>query len=76
MARACVGAAIALAEAVAVTPLQSRVLTATIIGSGMAFADGSIVTVAIPKMRAALPASLAEMRWRRPPVRCRRVRPR
>jgi EmrB/QacA subfamily drug resistance transporter len=63
MARACVGAAIALAEAVAVTPLQSRVLTATIIGSGMAFADGSIVTVAIPKMRAALPASLAEMQW-------------
>jgi len=46
-----------------VTPLQSRVLTATIIGSGMAFADGSIVTVAIPKMRAALPASLAEMQW-------------
>ncbi len=45
------------------TPLQSRVLTATIIGSGMAFADGSIVTVAIPKMRAALDASLAEMQW-------------
>jgi len=46
-----------------VTPLQSRVLAATIIGSGMAFADGSIVTVAIPKMRAALHASLAEMQW-------------
>ena len=45
------------------TPLQSRVLTATIIGSGMAFADGSVVTVAIPKMRAALDASLAEMQW-------------
>jgi EmrB/QacA subfamily drug resistance transporter len=46
-----------------VTPLQSRVLTATIVGSSMAFADGSIVTVAIPKMRAALDASLAEMQW-------------
>ena len=45
------------------TPLQGRVLTATIIGSSMAFADGSIVTVAIPKMRAALDASLAEMQW-------------
>ena len=45
------------------TPLQSRVLTATIVGSGMAFADGSIVTVAIPKMRVALDASLAEMQW-------------
>ena len=38
-------------------------LAATIVGSGMAFADGSIVTVAIPKMRAALDASLAEMQW-------------
>ena len=58
-----VGAALAPAKVTAVTPLQSRVLTATIIGSGMAFADGSIVTVAIPKMRAALGASLAEMQW-------------
>ena len=47
----------------AVTPLQTRVLAATIIGSGMAFADGSIITVAIPRMRAALGASLAEMQW-------------
>ena len=47
----------------AVTPLQSCVLAATIIGSGMAFADGSIVTVAIPRMRVALGASLAEMQW-------------
>ena len=58
-----VGAAFAPAKAASVTPLQGRVLTATIIGSGMAFADGSIVTVAIPKMRAALDASLAEMQW-------------
>jgi len=46
-----------------VTPLQGRVLAATIIGSGMAFAESSIVTVAIPKMRIALVASLAEMQW-------------
>jgi EmrB/QacA subfamily drug resistance transporter len=63
VACARVGAAIAPTKVAAVTPLQSRVLTATIIGSGMAFADGSIVTVAIPKMRDALHASLAEMQW-------------
>jgi EmrB/QacA subfamily drug resistance transporter len=63
VARVVVGAAIAPTEAAAVTPLQSRVLTATIVGPGMAFADGSIVTVAIPKMRVALDASLAEMQW-------------
>ena len=48
---------------VSMTPLQRRVLAATIVGSGMAFADGSIVTVAIPRMRATLDASLAEMQW-------------
>jgi len=63
VARVVVGAAIAPTEAAAVTPLQSRVLTACRVGSGMAFADGSIVTVAIPKMRVALDASLAEMQW-------------
>jgi len=45
------------------TPAQTRVLAATILGSSMAFADGSIVTVAIPRMREALDASLAEMQW-------------
>ena len=62
MARARVGAAPS-PEVAALTPLQSRVLAATIIGSSMAFADGSIVTVAIPKMRVALDASLAQMQW-------------
>jgi EmrB/QacA subfamily drug resistance transporter len=47
----------------AVTPAQTRVLAATILGSSMAFADGSIVTVAIPRMRDALGASLAQMQW-------------
>jgi EmrB/QacA subfamily drug resistance transporter len=46
-----------------VTPARTRVLAATILGSGMAFADGSIVTVAIPRLREALGASLAEMQW-------------
>ncbi len=45
------------------TPLQVRVLAATILGSTMVFADGSIVTVAVAKMGAALQASLAEMQW-------------
>ena len=44
------------------TPLRAGA-DGDIIGSGMAFADGSIVTVAIPKMRVALDASLAEMQW-------------
>src|SRR5579863_9851107 len=45
------------------TTSQLRVLIATILGSSMAFADGSIVTVAIPRMREALAASLADMQW-------------
>ena len=45
------------------TPAQRRVLWATILGSSMAFADGSIVTVAIPKLREAFGASLADMQW-------------
>ena len=63
MASALVGAPGAPVQVAAVTPLQSRVLAATIIGTGMAFADGSVVTLAIPKMRVALNASLAEMQW-------------
>jgi Major Facilitator Superfamily len=45
------------------TPSQTRILVATILGSSMAFADGSIVTVAIPRMREALDASLGQMQW-------------
>lgn len=37
-------------------PAQTRVLWATILGSSMAFADGSIVTVAIPKLPIAVAA--------------------
>jgi len=46
-----------------VTPQQFRVLIATVLGSSLAFADGSIVTVAIPKMREALGATLSQMQW-------------
>ncbi len=45
------------------TRSQLRILVATILGSSMAFADGSIVTVAIPRMRVALDASLGQMQW-------------
>jgi EmrB/QacA subfamily drug resistance transporter len=46
-----------------VTRSQLRILVATILGSSMAFADGTIVTVAIPRMRIALEASLGQMQW-------------
>ena len=34
-----------------------------ILASSMVFADGAIVTVAIPQMRESLQASLSEMQW-------------
>jgi MFS family permease len=45
---------------------QSRkwlTLTATIIGSSMAFLDGSVVNVALPAMQAALHADAAATQW-------------
>ncbi len=42
---------------------QLRVLATAILGSSLVFADGSIVTVAIPKLREALGASLGQMQW-------------
>ena len=42
---------------------QFMVLLAAILGSSLAFADGSIVTVAVPKIRETLGASLAQMQW-------------
>ncbi len=45
------------------TRSQLRILVATILGSSMAFTDGTIVTVAIPRMRVALDASLGQMQW-------------
>lgn len=39
------------------------VLLATILASGMAFMDGSVITVALPSIRAGLGADLAEAQW-------------
>jgi EmrB/QacA subfamily drug resistance transporter len=39
------------------------VLAATILGSSMAFVDGSVVNVALPAMQANLNASIAGMQW-------------
>lgn len=46
-------------------PPQHRpwVLAATILASAMAFIDGSVVTIALPVIRADLEASLTEMLW-------------
>ncbi|MEM7567817.1 MAG: MFS transporter, partial [Pseudomonadota bacterium] len=39
------------------------IMTAAILGSSIAFIDGSIVSVALPAIREGLGASLAEMQW-------------
>ncbi|MDX1586622.1 MAG: MFS transporter, partial [Balneolaceae bacterium] len=38
-------------------------LAATIIGSGMAFINGSVVNVALPAIQSSLNASVADMQW-------------
>lgn len=42
---------------------QTAVVWTAILASSMVFADGAIVTVAMPQMRQSLQASLAEMQW-------------
>src|SRR2546427_6369988 len=39
------------------------VLAATILGSSLAFIDGSVVNVALPALQSALHATLAEIQW-------------
>src|SRR5262245_36674024 len=39
------------------------VLVATILGSSMAFIDGTVVNVALPALQSALHATLAEVQW-------------
>src|SRR6185295_10746011 len=39
------------------------VLAAAILGSSMAFIDGTVVNVALPALQSALDATLAEMQW-------------
>jgi hypothetical protein len=51
------------------TRAQTYVVWTAILASSMVFADGAIVTVAIPQMRESLQASLAEMQWIPMPMR-------
>lgn len=47
-----------------ITPARRRmVLTACVLASSMAFIDGSALTVALPKLKAALGADLASVQW-------------
>jgi EmrB/QacA subfamily drug resistance transporter len=46
-----------------VSGTQTSVVWTAILASSMVFADGAIVTVAIPQMRESLQASLSEMQW-------------
>src|ERR1700722_5212386 len=39
------------------------ILAATILGSSMAFIDGTVVNVALPALQKALRASLADVQW-------------
>src|SRR3954470_5408597 len=39
------------------------ILAATILGSSMAFIDGTVVNVALPAMQAALHASMSQIQW-------------
>jgi len=49
---------------VAASPGQSRrVLAATVLGSSMAFIDGSVVNVALPGIQADLQAGMGAMQW-------------
>ena len=48
---------------VAAIPGTSRILAATILGSSLAFIDGSVVNVALPAIQAALRADAPAMQW-------------
>jgi EmrB/QacA subfamily drug resistance transporter len=45
------------------TPVGRWVLLATVLGSGVAFLDGTIVNVALPSIAKDLDASLADLQW-------------
>jgi len=44
-------------------PHRRAVLVACVLASSMAFIDGSVVTIALPKLRAALATDLATVQW-------------
>jgi EmrB/QacA subfamily drug resistance transporter len=54
LARSCVGPA---------TTNGAWILAATILGSSMAFIDGTVVNVALPALQSALNATLADVQW-------------
>ncbi len=45
------------------TNYQGRVLAAAILGSGMAFIDGTVVNVALPALQSALHATISQVQW-------------
>src|SRR5271154_7322484 len=44
-------------------PNGNWILAATILGSSMAFIDGTVVNVALPALQSALHATLADVQW-------------
>jgi EmrB/QacA subfamily drug resistance transporter len=51
-------------EAAAATPAQKRwVLTASVLGSSLAFVDGTVVNVALPAIQRSLNASVYQAQW-------------
>src|SRR5690242_2916421 len=47
-----------------VPPARGRwILAATILGSGMAFVDGTVVNVTLPALQSAFDATLAQVQW-------------
>ncbi|MEO8882256.1 MAG: MFS transporter [Devosia sp.] len=65
MAEATAGEGTAAAEGATFCPPTARiyVLVATILASAMGFIDGSVVSIAIPAIRADLGASLSDAQW-------------
>ena len=45
------------------SPVARGVLTATILGSGMAFLDGTVVNIALPRIGAEFDASVSGLQW-------------
>src|SRR6201995_4981898 len=45
------------------TPNGPWILAATILGSSMAFIDGTVVNVALPALQTALGANIAQVQW-------------
>src|SRR5258708_23239875 len=57
------GAILAGYPAVPTTGNSKWILAATILGSSMAFIDGTVVNVALPALQSALRATLADVQW-------------